>query len=93
MGKMTRKNVLIFITVLFIIIFPLAARRGAEFGGADDRGVQLINEINPGYQLWFNVLWEPPSGEIENLIFALQGGIGGLIVGYKISGSIWPLFF
>lgn len=34
------------------------------------------------YTLWFNSPWEPPSGEIESLLFCLQAAIGSIIIGY-----------
>lgn len=34
------------------------------------------------YTLWFASLWEPPSGEIESLVFCLQAAIGAIIIGY-----------
>ena len=35
-----------------------------------------------GFQPWYSSIWEPPSGEIESLIFALQAAIGAIIIGY-----------
>ena len=32
----------------------------------------------------FNSIWEPPSGEIESLLFALQAAIGAGFIGYFI---------
>jgi ABC-type cobalt transport system substrate-binding protein len=34
------------------------------------------------YTMWFSSIWEPPSGEIESLIFCLQAAIGAIIIGY-----------
>lgn len=50
------------------------------FGGADDQAGKIIEES--GYTPWFSSIWEPPSGEIESLLFALQAAIGALIIGY-----------
>ena len=54
-----------------------------------DISVELILQAGPaieetGYQPWFNSIWEPPSGEIESLLFALQAAIGAIIIGYVL---------
>jgi len=46
-----------------------------------------IGEISD-YKPWFSPLWEPPSGEIETLLFSLQAAIGAGIIGY-IAGLIY----
>ena len=43
-----------------------------------------IGEINAEYEPWFESLWEPPSGEIESLLFVLQAAIGAGFIGYFI---------
>lgn len=57
-------------------------KKGAEFEGADDQAEDVINEINSDYEPWFDSIWEPPSGEIESLLFSLQVAIGAGIIGY-----------
>ena len=54
----------------------------ALFSGSDDQGKQLITTIDPGYKPWFSPIWEPPSSEIESLLFALQAALGAGFVGY-----------
>jgi len=53
------------------------------FGGSDDKPGAYI-ESHYNYQPWFQPLWEPPSGEIESLLFAVQAAIGAIILGYFI---------
>jgi cobalt/nickel transport protein len=54
-----------------------------EWGGSDDQAEGVISDITGGsYQPWFHSIWEPPSGEIESLLFSLQAAIGSLIIGY-----------
>ena len=53
-----------------------------EFSGADGQAEDLIMEIDPDYEPIFDPIWEPPSGEIESLLFCLQGAIGALIIGW-----------
>ena len=75
------------ITVLLVIAFliaavPLFARKGAEFGGSDDAGSQMISEIQGSeYEPWFTPVMETfiqgdLPGEVESLLFCVQTGIG-----------------
>jgi cobalt/nickel transport protein len=50
------------------------------YTGSDEAATKIINET--GYQRWATPLWEPPSSEIESLIFSLQAAIGSVIIGY-----------
>lgn len=65
-----------------IIVFPLVFNRTAEYGGADGQAEAAIVESNPDYVPWFSSLWEPPSGEIESLLFALQASLGTGFIAY-----------
>lgn len=55
-----------------------------NLGGADGEAENVIAAINPDYEPWDPGLptFEPPSGEIESLLFALQAAIGALVIGY-----------
>lgn len=79
-----RTNWILILLVLVLMVTPLVVKQGAEFGGADGQAEEVIAEIQPGYQPWFEVLWEPPSGEIESLLFALQAAIGSGFIGYYL---------
>lgn len=76
------------ILLIFIITFPLAGAQESDgpepWAGADGLAKDKISEISPGYQPWFEPVWEPPSGEIESFLFSLQAAIGALIIGYII---------
>lgn len=50
------------------------------WGGADGEAAGLIEAT--GYEPWAEPFWEPPSGEIESLLFALQAAIGAIVIGY-----------
>jgi cobalt/nickel transport protein len=50
------------------------------WGGADGAAANYIEE--QGYEPWATPFWEPPSGEIESLLFALQAAIGAFVIGY-----------
>lgn len=79
-----KKNLLLFIIVILLAVIPLFIQKEAEFGGADGEAEEAIGEINPSYKPWFTNLWEPPSGEIESLLFALQAALGAGFIGYFI---------
>ena len=84
---METKHIVLLIIVAIIFIIPFFMYNGlgedqGYFGGSDDSGSTYIEENNPDYKTWANVVWEPPSGEIESLLFALQAAIGGIIFGY-----------
>jgi cobalt/nickel transport protein len=84
---METKHIILLGLVALIIALPLImyAGKGEEegyFGGSDDAGCEAIEET--GYHPWFNPIWEPPSGEIESLLFALQAAIVAIIIGYYI---------
>ncbi|AMA62293.1 MAG: energy-coupling factor ABC transporter substrate-binding protein [Kurthia gibsonii] len=77
-----KKNLFFLFIVIALAIFPLFIQKGAEFGGADGEAEAAITEIDKSYEPWFSSIWEPPSGEIESLLFALQAAIGAGFIGY-----------
>lgn len=71
--------------ILFAAVFlyqDAAIRATGEeaWGGADGNAADLIEAS--GYEPWIEPFWEPPSGEIESLLFALQAAIGAVVIGY-----------
>lgn len=82
--SMTKTNIILLLIVVVITIVPLFIAKGAEFSGADGEAEVAITEIAPGYEPWFSSLYEPPSGEIESLLFALQAALGAGFIGYYI---------
>lgn len=67
-----------------LFLFTSSTLDGAEFAGSDNVGSGLIAELSGKPVESFAPLipqWEPPSGEIEACIFALQAAIGGIFVG------------
>ncbi len=75
---------LLILIVIALAIVPMIMVKGAEFGGADDQAKDAIAEINGNYEPWFSLIWEPPSGEIASMLFALQAAIGAGILFYGI---------
>ncbi len=87
--KHNKKLVIILIIVAVLIaIVPLFALKNAEFGGSDDAGSQMVNEITgEEYEPWFTPVMEKAlgrelPGEVESLFFCVQTGIGVGIVAF-----------
>lgn len=87
---MARKYMLEILAAVAIVGFCLlflytsSTMEGAEFAGSDNVGSGLIAELSGKPVDSFAPLipqWEPPSGEIESCLFALQAAIGGIFVG------------
>ncbi|MBC8591409.1 energy-coupling factor ABC transporter substrate-binding protein [Wansuia hejianensis] len=82
MKQSNKTNLLLLFLAIVIIITPLLLKKDSEFEGADGQAEGVIEEINPEYEPWMEPLWEPPSGEIESLLFSLQVAIGAGAIGY-----------
>jgi cobalt/nickel transport protein len=72
----------LIVVVALLFVIPLVLLPGAEFGGADSGAEQVISDT--GYTPWFTSIWQPPSSEIETLLFSLQAAIGAIIIGYFV---------
>jgi cobalt/nickel transport protein len=81
---MKKWTIILLIAVIALAVVPLLVAAGGDFGGSDDKAETAITEIDPGYTPWFSSIWEPPSGEIESLLFALQAAIGAGLVFYAL---------
>ncbi|RDY25378.1 energy-coupling factor ABC transporter substrate-binding protein [Romboutsia weinsteinii] len=79
-----KTNWLLLLLTVAIAIIPLVINSGAEYGGADGEAESAITEINPSYEPWFNSFYEPPSGEIESLLFSIQAALGAGVIGYYL---------
>lgn len=81
-AKKNLQNAMLIGIFALIVVLPLIFNQNAEYGGADGAAQAAIEASNPGYTPWFNSIWEPPSGEIESLIFALQASLGTGFIAY-----------
>lgn len=88
MSKNTKIVVALLAVALVIIIVPFFLAPGAEFGGSDDAGSQMVEQIQgQSYEPWFTPVLETAiggelPGEIESLLFCVQTGIGVGILAY-----------
>ncbi|HJH31018.1 MAG TPA: energy-coupling factor ABC transporter substrate-binding protein [Methanosarcinaceae archaeon] len=81
---MKMELIIVAILVIFTAQFLyISSTTDAEYGGADGEAEGVIAELTGGtYEPIAEPLWEPPSGEIESLLFSLQAAFGALVIGY-----------
>jgi cobalt/nickel transport protein len=76
----------LFAVLAFIVVFLYVSSGGTHaFSGSDDVGSQKVSELTGHPVDSFKPLipqYEPPSGEIEATLFALQAAFGGIILGF-----------
>lgn len=87
MSKNAKTAVILLIIAALIAIIPLFALKGAEFGGSDDAGSVVVEEMHEGYTPWFTPVLETAlggelPGEVESLFFCLQTGIGVGVIAF-----------
>lgn len=91
----SNKNTIIALIVIAILIaaIPFLALKGAEFGGSDDAGSVMVEEIAGEYEAWFTPILETYldgeiPGEIESLLFCVQTGIGVGVIAFLMGGMV-----
>lgn len=86
MSRNAKINTLLLLIVAALAVLPLALGLGDDekepFAGADAQAETAITEIEPDYEPWFSPLYEPPSGEVESALFALQAALGAGVLAY-----------
>ena len=84
---MNQKRILntgLLLAAALIVAAPLVIVKDAVFEGADGTAAEVVEEMNEGFEPWFNPIWKPPGGETEGLLFALQAAIGSGVIFYCI---------
>lgn len=84
---MKKKVILGIFLVVLIALVPLFALKDAEFGGSDDAGSQVVEEVDSSYEPWAAPVLETLiggelPGEVESLFFCIQTGIGVGIIAF-----------
>ncbi|WP_416904758.1 energy-coupling factor ABC transporter substrate-binding protein [Micromonospora echinospora] len=86
MKRFGRVNLLLLLAVVALAVAPLVLGLGGSaeepFTGADAQAEETIVADHPDYEPWFSSIYEPPSGEIESGLFALQAAVGAGFLGY-----------
>ena len=75
-------NSLLLALAAALVAAPMVLKLPGKYAGTDDAASEVIAEH--GYTPWFSALWEPPSKEIESLLFALQAALGAGVLGYVL---------
>lgn len=94
MKTQTKNLVIVLVAVAILMaLTPLFLRKGEEFGGTDDAGSIVIEEIAGGYEPWFTPVLETMidgelPGEVESLFFCLQTGIGVGIIAFCLGRMV-----
>ena len=86
MKKRTKTNITLLICVILLVLSPFIFVKG-QYGGSDDQGTEQIKKFDPSYKVWAKPIWTPPSGEIESLLFTVQGSLGTGIICYFIGAA------
>ena len=78
---MKKKVITLLGIVLLIAFIPLFALKDAEFGGSDDAGSQVVEEVDSSFQpiaepILEKMLGHELPGEVESLLFCVQSSIG-----------------
>lgn len=84
--KNRKLEIITLVAVLAFVGVFLAVSAGGthEFSGSDDVGSQKVSELTGQPVEDMHPLipqYEPPSGEIEATLFALQAAFGGIVLG------------
>lgn len=88
MTKNQRTVLISLLVVVLLAVMPLVLRKDAEFGGSDDAGSQMVEQIRgESYEPWFtpvleSVLGGELPGEVESLLFCIQTGIGVGVIAF-----------
>ena len=87
MTKNTKTVVILLVIAVLIAVLPVAVLKGAQFGGSDDAGSVMVEEIHGEYEPWFTPVLETAlggelSGELESLLFCVQTGIGVGVIAF-----------
>ena len=83
-----KKTVLYAMIAIFLIaLVPLFVLKDAEFGGSDDAGSVVVEEVDGSYEAWATPVFEQLiggelPGEVESLFFCIQTGIGVGVIAF-----------
>ena len=78
---MNKKVITLLVIILLIAFIPLFALKDAEFGGSDDAGSQVVEEVDSSFQpiaepVLEKMLGHELPGEVESLLICVQSSIG-----------------
>ena len=83
-----KKTVIAWILVIVLVAFvPLFMLKDAEFGGSDDAGSVVVEEVDSGFTpiaepVFEKLLGHEIPGEVESLLFCVQSSIGVGVIAF-----------
>ena len=83
-----KKTVIAWILVIVLVAFvPLFMLKDAQFGGSDDAGSQVVEQVNSGFTpiaepIFEKLLGPEIPGEVESLLFCIQSSIGVGVIAF-----------
>ena len=83
-----KKTVIAWILVIVLVAFvPLFMLKDAEFGGSDDAGSVVVEEVDSGFTpiaepIFEKILGHEIPGEVESLLFCVQSSIGVGVIAF-----------
>lgn len=83
-----KKTVIGSLLVILLIAFvPLFALKDAEFGGSDDAGSEVVEEVDSSFKpiaepILEVMLGHELPGEVESLLFCIQSSIGVGVIAF-----------
>lgn len=90
---MKKGVILAILVVILIALVPLFALKDAEFGGSDDAGSTVVEQVDSSYEPWAaplleTILGRELPGEVESLFFCVQTGIGVGIIAFLMGRMV-----
>lgn len=87
MSKNAKTVFILLVVTLLIAFVPLFALKDAQFGGSDDAGTVMVEEIHGEYEPWAapvleKLLGRELPGEVESMLFCVQTGIGVGVIAF-----------
>lgn len=83
--RLVTAALVVVLVALFVVPVYLSRPKDASeeaFAGTDAQATEMIQQSHPGYEAWFEPLFEPGSSEVESGLFALQAALGAGVLGY-----------
>jgi len=80
--KINLKYVALILAVVALFIVPFLINPNGDFGGTDGQGPEAIED--EGYTPWIGPMAYQPDALGERLLFSLQVGLGGAVLGYFV---------
>lgn len=86
---MKKKHIVVMMLILIVLLafVPLFVLKDAAFGGSDDAGSAVVEEVDSDFEpiaapLIETILGGELPGEVESLLFCVQTGIGVGIIAF-----------